>query len=97
MIRRVARSVRRAVGWPAPPDYRALLFEELRAYLGDRRPSRVLEIGPKDGFDTRRRLTLEPQRRTLVAALIGTMPITPRSTVYYALGQEEGYEIGRAL
>lgn len=58
MIRRVARAVRRAVGWPTPPDYRALLFDELRAYLGDRRPSRVLEIGPKDGHDTRRLLTL---------------------------------------
>lgn len=66
MIRRVARSVRRAVGWPARPDYHALLFEEFRAYLGDRRVSRVLEIGPKDGFDTRRLLTLEPQRLTLV-------------------------------
>ena len=66
MIRRVARTVRRAVGWPPPPDYRALLFEELLAYLGDQRPSRVLEIGPKDGLDTRRLLTLEPKRLTLI-------------------------------
>ena len=27
MIRRVARAVRRAVGWPMPPDYRALRFD----------------------------------------------------------------------
>jgi SAM-dependent methyltransferase len=66
VIRRVARSVRRAVGWPAPPDYRALLFEELRAYLADRRPARILEIGPKDGLDTRRLLTLEPKQLTLI-------------------------------
>jgi len=30
------------------------------------------------------------------AALIGTRPVTPRSTVYYALGEADGYEIGRA-
>lgn len=36
------------------------------AYLGDQRPSRVLEIGPKDGLDTRRLLTLEPKRLTLI-------------------------------
>jgi SAM-dependent methyltransferase len=66
VIRRVARAARRAVGWPAAPDYRTLLFEELRAYLAARRPSRILEIGPKDGLDTRRLLTLEPKRLTLV-------------------------------
>jgi SAM-dependent methyltransferase len=66
VIRRVVRAVRRAVGWPAPRDYRELLFAELCSYLGDRRPSRVLEIGPKDGHDTRRLLTLEPKRLTLV-------------------------------
>ena len=66
MIHRVAHAIRRAVHWPAPPDYRALLFDELHAYLGDARPSHVLEIGPKDGLDTRRLLTLEPKRLTLV-------------------------------
>lgn len=66
MIRRVARSFRRAAGWPTPPDYRALLFADLRGYLGDRHASRVLEIGPKDGLDTRRLLTLEPRCLTLV-------------------------------
>ena len=72
MIRRVARSFRRAAGWPTPPDYRALLFADLRGYLGDRRASRVLEIGPKDGLDG-------------------------AAGVYYALGDAEGYELGRSL
>lgn len=66
MIRRAARSVRHVVGWPAPKDYRVLLFEELRVYLADRKLSRVLEIGPKDGLDTQRLLTLEPTRLTLI-------------------------------
>lgn len=47
-------------------DYRAYLFQELKQRLQDHRPRRVLEIGPKDGLDTRRLLGLEPERLTLV-------------------------------
>jgi len=65
VIRRVARAVRRAVV-ASPPDYRQLLFEDLLEYVGGRRPGRVLEIGPKDGLDTRRLLSLEPAHLTLV-------------------------------
>src|SRR5205807_1137187 len=42
-----------------PPDYREMLFEDLRRYVGDTRMARILEIGPKDGRDTRRLLELE--------------------------------------
>ncbi len=66
MIRRLARAAGRAIGWPARPDYRAVLFDELRAYLAGRRPSRIVEIGPKDGVDTRRLLGLEPKQLTLI-------------------------------
>jgi len=47
-------------------DYRAALFEELREYLGVGHPRRILEIGPKDGEDTRRLLQLAPDVLTLV-------------------------------
>lgn len=48
------------------PDYRAYLFEDLMARLGGRRPARILEIGPKDGDDTRRLAGLAPQQLVLV-------------------------------
>ena len=66
MIRRLARSLRTFTGWPARPDYRHLLFGELVTYLGGRVPARVLEIGPKDGEDTRRLLTLPLGHLTLI-------------------------------
>ena len=67
MILRVLRGVRRRLlGGPPPGDYRAYLFEELVAYLGGRRPTRILEIGPKDGADTQRLLQLEPERLALL-------------------------------
>lgn len=47
-------------------DYRAYLFGELRTRLGQQRPRRILEIGPKDGLDTRRLLGLGPERLTVV-------------------------------
>ena len=47
-------------------DYRAELFAELRGYLGGASPARILEIGPKDGHDTRRLLQLEPKTLTLI-------------------------------
>jgi 2-polyprenyl-3-methyl-5-hydroxy-6-metoxy-1,4-benzoquinol methylase len=47
-------------------DYRAFLFQELRERLAGRRPERILEIGPKDGLDSRRLLGLQPERLTLV-------------------------------
>jgi SAM-dependent methyltransferase len=67
VILRVVRVVRRRLlGGPPPGDYRAYLFEELVAYLGGRRPKRILEIGPKDGQNTQRLLTLDPERLTLL-------------------------------
>ncbi len=47
-------------------DYRAALFQELREYLGAGHPRRILEIGPKDGEDTRRLLQLAPDAVTFV-------------------------------
>ena len=46
-------------------NYRDHLFEELRLRLGASRPGRVLEIGPRDGVDTARLLSLEPESFTL--------------------------------
>lgn len=48
------------------PDYRAVLFQELQALLNGKAPTAVLEIGPRDGEDTVRLLSLGPQRMTLV-------------------------------
>lgn len=59
-----AHLLRRA-GREATPDYRALLFDELKAWLSPP-PRRILEIGPRDGEDTRRLLTLRPERLVLV-------------------------------
>ncbi|MGE5506104.1 MAG: hypothetical protein ACM31L_16910, partial [Actinomycetota bacterium] len=47
-------------------DYRVLLFDELVERLGGEKPRTILEIGPRDGLDTRRLLTLEPERLVLV-------------------------------
>jgi SAM-dependent methyltransferase len=57
--------VLRRLGLAPRPDYRALLFEELKARLAAP-PRRVLEIGPRDGEDTRRLLTLRPERLVLI-------------------------------
>jgi SAM-dependent methyltransferase len=46
-------------------DYRETLFEDLKSRLDGRKPERILEVGPKDGKDTRRLLTLEPSALTL--------------------------------
>lgn len=62
-LRSLARRVLRRA---PPPDYRELLFAELRAYTGGTTPRRILEIGPKDGQDTRRLLQLGPERLTLI-------------------------------
>jgi len=67
MILRVLQGVRRRfLGGSTPGDYREYLFEELVAYLGERRPARILEIGPKDGADTQRLLRLDPKLLTLL-------------------------------
>ena len=47
-------------------DYRGYLFFELKDYLAGNDPKRILEIGPKDGKDTTRLLTLEPERLVLI-------------------------------
>lgn len=43
-------------------DYRLFLFEHLVKALDGKRPARILEIGPRDGVDTERLLTLGPDR-----------------------------------
>jgi SAM-dependent methyltransferase len=66
-IVRVLRGVKhRLLGGPPAGDYRAHLFDELVAYLGGRRATRILEIGPKDGLDTQRLLRLDPERLVLL-------------------------------
>lgn len=60
----IARVERRVLG--GPNDYRAILFEELVTRLDGRRPLRILEIGPRDGEDTRRLVTLGPEAIILV-------------------------------
>jgi len=57
--------VKQMIGWTSV-DYRAALFEELRTYLNGSHPARILEIGPKDGHDTRRLLQLKPDVLTLI-------------------------------
>lgn len=47
-------------------DYRGVLFEELKHRLAGSTPKRVLEIGPRDGLDTRRLMSLQPKWVTLV-------------------------------
>lgn len=47
-------------------DYRDYLFFELEDILAGDCPKRILEIGPKDGKDTTRLLTLEPERLVLI-------------------------------
>lgn len=56
---------RRYLGPPAK-DYRGYLFDDLVAELGGVKPARVLEIGPKDGKDTARLLSLDPGHLLLV-------------------------------
>lgn len=47
-------------------DYRAYLFEDLMARLAGAPAPRILEVGPRDGEDTRRLLGLEPDVLTLI-------------------------------
>lgn len=47
-------------------NYRHWLWEELKAYRQDRKFTRILEIGPKDGEDTRRLLALQPEKLVLL-------------------------------
>jgi len=66
MIRRLVRRVHGRLSAGGTGDYRQHLFDELKAYLANEVPRRVLEIGPKDGKDTVRLLELRPERLTLV-------------------------------
>lgn len=59
------RVLRRLTGRRGP-DYRELLFQDLRTKLAGKRPLRILEIGPRDGEDTKRLLTLNPDVLVLV-------------------------------
>src|SRR5690348_918763 len=47
-------------------DYRRLLFDDLQLRLHGKTPRRILEIGPRDGEDTRRLVTLGAERIVLV-------------------------------
>lgn len=47
-------------------DYRQALYEELVRRLAGARPGRVLEIGPRDGEDSRRLASLRPAKLLLV-------------------------------
>jgi SAM-dependent methyltransferase len=58
------RVLRRLRGQRA--DYRAFLFEDLRRKLGQTKPRRILEIGPRDGEDTQRLATLGAEEIVLV-------------------------------
>lgn len=46
-------------------DYRVFLFEHLQKRLGGRRPGRILEVGPRDGVDTQRLMSLGADRLIL--------------------------------
>jgi SAM-dependent methyltransferase len=61
----VKQAIRSVLGW-SEKSYRSHLFDELVAALGGVRPLRILEIGPKDGQDTRRLLTLKPDMLQLI-------------------------------
>jgi SAM-dependent methyltransferase len=47
-------------------DYREVLFRELADRLQGASPKRILEIGPRDGEDSRRLATLRPEKFVLV-------------------------------
>jgi SAM-dependent methyltransferase len=61
----IKKIARRLFGAPAK-DYRGHLFDETRARLAGMRPARILEIGPKDGKDTARLLTLDPTQLLMI-------------------------------
>ena len=65
-MRRLKQLVKWLLGRSNRVDYRAALFQEFSGYLGRLQPRRILEIGPKDGDDTRRLLGLAPDVLTLV-------------------------------
>jgi SAM-dependent methyltransferase len=48
------------------PDYRKFLLDELTQRLEGRTVQRILEVGPRDGIDSRRLLELNPERLVLV-------------------------------
>ena len=58
------RILRRLSGRNA--DYRSILFDELISRLAGAKPRRILEIGPRDGEDSRRLVTLRPDKFVLV-------------------------------
>jgi SAM-dependent methyltransferase len=64
-VERVRAKLRRILRLPEV-DYREALFQDLVRYLDGVRPARILEIGPRDGLDTRRLLRLAPDRLVLV-------------------------------
>lgn len=59
--RRVLRRARKG-----SDDYRRFLFDELVVKLDGRTPRRIVEIGPRDGVDTKRLLTLQPEKLLLI-------------------------------
>ncbi len=61
-------------------QYRANLFFDLAGRLGMRVPARILEIGPKDGLDTQRLLSLLPYNLSLLD-LPGRVPVAVQETI----------------
>lgn len=47
-------------------NYRQRLWDELQVYQPQKKYTHILEIGPKDGEDTRRLLSLKPQKLVLL-------------------------------
>jgi len=66
-IKRIIRHTRKEKSFSGTYAYRKYLFEDLKKTFGEKyfANKRVLEIGPKDGEDTERILTLNPKEIVL--------------------------------
>ena len=64
-MKRLRSLAKRMLGY-GKPDYREYLFRDFTDYLDGRTPRRILEIGPKDGQDSARLMTLKPDRLVLI-------------------------------
>ena len=48
------------------PDYRFILYKELIEYVSGSKIKRIMEIGPKDGLDTKRLMQMNPEKLVLI-------------------------------
>jgi SAM-dependent methyltransferase len=48
------------------PDYRLILYKELTKYVSGMKIKRILEIGPKDGIDTKRLMEMGADKLVLI-------------------------------